>query len=176
MSNATVNDVITDSVSQTNTLLTSIAAPQGCALVDVASAETIGMTMYNAVSAQQNAQLTTNASVTAACARMLAAVPKSPHKPPSKATSPPPFMPLSPAAKGDNSTVETKQLLAMANALASNAAEDVSSQSKANRDTQAELSELIKKLQALQIPGDTATANHGKGSDNNGNGADGATT
>ena len=151
MSEATVNDVITDSVSQTNTLLTSIAAPQGRALVDIASAETMGMAMYNAVSAQQNAQLTTNASVTATCAKMLAIAPQLPDAPPpEKKETPPPFMPLSPNEHGEAGKADASQLLAMANTLAESAAKEMGSQSSEDKETQTALKDLITKLQALE--------------------------
>ena len=92
-----VNSQITDSVTQASTLLTGYAAPQGMALLDVVSAETIGMAMHNAISAQQNAQLTSNASITSTCAKMLAVEQALPTKK-EKEDHPPPFMPLSGAS------------------------------------------------------------------------------
>jgi len=68
---ATVNDQITDSVSQSNAMVIGAAASEAMSLLDLVSAETLGMSMHNAVTAQQNAQMSTNASVTASCARML---------------------------------------------------------------------------------------------------------
>lgn len=40
-------------------------------LIDVVMSETLGMSMHNAVTAQQNAQMSATAAVTAACAKML---------------------------------------------------------------------------------------------------------
>ena len=66
-----VNDQVTDAVTQINALLTGGAAAQSMAMLDIAGAETMGMSMFNAVTAQQNAQTSTSAAVTASCAKML---------------------------------------------------------------------------------------------------------
>lgn len=95
MDNAnTVNDVVTDSISQNNTLLLGTATPNSLGMLDIASAETFGMFMYNAVSLQQNAQISSSAATTSACARIIQSqsVPDSPA--PVTEDSIPPFMPL----------------------------------------------------------------------------------
>ncbi|MCY7295019.1 RebB family R body protein [Alteromonas sp. a30] len=162
MTGSTVNDVITDSVTQSSTLLTSIAAPHGQALLDMASAETMGMAMYNAISAQQNAQLTTNASVTATCAKMLAVGPAVQLPPVEKPdVPPPPFMPLSggDASGGDggSSKADAEQLIAMANTLIDSAAKDIGSQSSSDADVQKNLKALIAKLQSLESKGGSSS-------------------
>jgi hypothetical protein len=44
---------------------------ESLAMINAVMAETIGMTMYNAVNAQRGGQVLTSAAVTTACARML---------------------------------------------------------------------------------------------------------
>ena len=155
MSESTVNDVITDSVTQNNTLLTGIAAPQGMALVDIASAETMGMAMHNAISAQQNAQLTTNASVTATCARMLAITPPMPAPPAvAEKDPPPPFMPLSGNGGEAPAKADASQLLSMANTLAESAAKELKDQNVADEGTKKAIQDLITKLQGLEAGSD----------------------
>ena len=97
MDNAnTVNDVVTDSISQNNTLLLGTATPNSLGMLDIASAETFGMFMYNAVSTQQNAQISSSAATTATCARIIQSQSQPPAAPPSTETkkTPPPFMSL----------------------------------------------------------------------------------
>lgn len=66
-----VNDQVTDAVTQLNTLLTGGAMPQSMGMLDIAGAETLGMSMFNAITAQQNAQTSSSAAITASCAKML---------------------------------------------------------------------------------------------------------
>ncbi|WP_298769321.1 RebB family R body protein [uncultured Shewanella sp.] len=66
-----VNDQVTDAVTQLNTLLTGGAVPQSMGMLDIAGAETLGMSMFNAITAQQNAQTSSSAAITASCAKML---------------------------------------------------------------------------------------------------------
>ena len=54
----------------------SNGASQSQSMVDAVMAETIGMSMHNAVSSQQRAQMLSSAAVTAACARIVAATAK----------------------------------------------------------------------------------------------------
>ncbi len=68
---SSVNDQVTDSVSQVNALLTGTSAGQSLGMLDVAGAETLGMSMFNAITAQQNSQTSSTASATATCARIL---------------------------------------------------------------------------------------------------------
>ena len=147
MSNpANVNDVITDSVSQGSTLLTGFAAPQGMAMLDIVSAETMGMAMHNAIAAQQNAQLTTNASITSACAKMLAMEPPVPAPAVDKDT-PPPFMPLT---GGDGKgSVDPSALINMAQNLAENAVTELKKSGTSEQDAQQAINQLISKLTAL---------------------------
>ena len=53
--------------------LVGIGQSKSMALLNTVMTETIGMSMHNAVSAQQNAQQINNAATTSACARILAA-------------------------------------------------------------------------------------------------------
>ncbi|TBR41724.1 hypothetical protein CBF23_008930 [Marinomonas agarivorans] len=66
-----VNDQVTDAVSQMNALLTGGAPSQAMGMLDVTGTETIGMGMFNAITAQQNAQTSASAATTASCAKML---------------------------------------------------------------------------------------------------------
>ena len=68
---STVNDQVTDAVTQINALLTGGAGSQSMGMLDIAGAETMGMSMFNAVTAQQNAQTSSSAAATASCAKML---------------------------------------------------------------------------------------------------------
>ncbi|HEV2273072.1 MAG TPA: RebB family R body protein [Acidobacteriaceae bacterium] len=67
----TVNSQITDSVTQAIAAVVGNAPSETKGLLDTLMAETVGMAMYNAVTNQHNAQMVSNAAVTAACARML---------------------------------------------------------------------------------------------------------
>lgn len=141
----TVNDVITDSVTQANTLLMGLSAPQGMAVLDMVSAETLGMTMYNAMNAQQNAQITSNASTTTACAKMLAMSPPSPESPAKPV--PPPFMPLS--GQGGDGNINPDDLIKMAENLAENAIKQSQKDGSASAGTQKAITDLIAKLNSL---------------------------
>jgi hypothetical protein len=66
-----VNDQIVESVADVVTLNIGQAPSQSSAMLDVVMAETIGMSMYNAVSRQQSSSTVGSAAVTAACAKML---------------------------------------------------------------------------------------------------------
>ncbi|KAF7765052.1 hypothetical protein PCIT_b1187 [Pseudoalteromonas citrea] len=68
---STVNDQITDSITQLNALLTGGAAAQSMGMLDITGTETLGMSMFNAITAQQNAQTSASAAATASCAKML---------------------------------------------------------------------------------------------------------
>ena len=67
----TVNDQITDSVTQVDTIVLGNAPAQTTGMLDAVMAESIGMAMYNAVTTQHNSQMVASAAVAAACARML---------------------------------------------------------------------------------------------------------
>lgn len=137
-----VNSQITDSVSQLNTFIVGSAAPQSLGIVDVSSAEALSMFMYNAVSSQHNAQISSSAATTATCARILQAkaAPPAPAKSPDPHV-PPPFMPL-------NSGTSAGDLLAKANTLAK-AAADIMQNDKNGQATADELNKLIATLQSL---------------------------
>lgn len=78
---SSVNDQVTDSVSQVNALLAGSSAGQSLGMLDVAGAETMGMSMFNAITAQQNSQTSSTASATATCARILQTQLPAPPKP-----------------------------------------------------------------------------------------------
>ncbi len=78
---STVNDQISDSVNQVNTLLTGSAPMQSMGMLNIAATETMGMSMYNAVTAQQNAQTSASAAAAASCAKMLQQSPPKSEKP-----------------------------------------------------------------------------------------------
>jgi hypothetical protein len=71
MTEGTVNSQITDSVTQTIAAVLGNSSAETKSMLDTLMAETVGMAMYNAVNNQHNAQMVSNASTTAACARML---------------------------------------------------------------------------------------------------------
>jgi len=68
-----VNDQITDSITQSIGAVVGSSPSETKSMLDTLMAETVGMAMYNAVTNQHNVQLVSNASVIAACARMLKA-------------------------------------------------------------------------------------------------------
>jgi hypothetical protein len=78
---SSVNDQITDSVSQMQMLLTGGAPSQAMGMLDIAGTETIGMSMFNAITAQQNSQTSAGAALNASCAKMLR-TPTSPNPAP----------------------------------------------------------------------------------------------
>lgn len=91
----TVNHQITDSVTQTMAHVVGHSPSETKSMLDTLMAETIGMAMYNAVTNQHNAQLVSNATVVAACARML----KAPiAMPPVVAAVPPVILSVTPAS------------------------------------------------------------------------------
>jgi hypothetical protein len=95
----TVNDQITDSFTQTMTHVVGNSPSETKSMLDTLMAETIGMAMYNAVTNQHNAQMVSNATVIAACARMLkapiAVSPAIPINPPAILSVTPTPIPLS---------------------------------------------------------------------------------
>jgi len=66
-----VNGQIVESVADVVTLNSGHAPAQSAAMLDVVMAETMGMSMYNAVSRQQSSSMVGSAAVTSACAKML---------------------------------------------------------------------------------------------------------
>ena len=71
--NALVNGQITDSMNQVLTTLLGQSTAYSFGLIDTVMSDTLGMTMHNAVTAQQNQQIIANAALSAACAQMLKA-------------------------------------------------------------------------------------------------------
>ncbi len=91
-----VNDQIVESVADVVTLNIGEAPSQSSAMLDVVMAETIGMSMYNAVSRQQSSSTVSSAAVTAACAKMLQTPfpiihPRPPIPPPDHGVEPLPY-------------------------------------------------------------------------------------
>lgn len=91
----TTNSQITDSVTQSNTTVLGQAPAGSQGLLDVAMAETIGIGMYNAVTAQHHSQMVNGAAVAATCARLLQ--PARQGGPPAPPKPAPPISPLAPA-------------------------------------------------------------------------------
>jgi hypothetical protein len=77
---STVNTQINDSVVDALNHTLGNAPAEGMGLLDTVMAETVGMLMHNAVSAQQNSQMIGNAALTATCAKMLEVPFPSPSK------------------------------------------------------------------------------------------------
>jgi len=136
---SSVNDQVTDSVTQNISLLTGSAASQGVGMVDVVSAETIGMFMHNAITSQQNSQLTSNASVTATCARMLSIQPEIPR---AEEMANLPFLPLA----TDGSPVSPEDLLNQAQALVETAVKSIDEKKTTNGSAKQAIDKMIKKL------------------------------
>jgi hypothetical protein len=114
--NFLVNDQIVDSVAGVATLATGQAPSNAFGMLDTVMVETMAMAMYNAVSRQQNAGMTTNAAVTAACAKMLAVPMPMPSPPPPPATPAPQVAPL--AGPTPPSNMAAAEAAAMAQAQA----------------------------------------------------------
>lgn len=114
---STVNSQITDSVSTTISSVLGNAPAEGFALLDTVMAETVGMMMHNAVNAQQNSQMVSNAAVTATCAKMLQVQPpsssrSSPSSPPLPPIFSPPGSPPSAIVKSGQNAKNAIQNLA----------------------------------------------------------------
>ena len=106
-----VNSQISDSVSDAVATILGNAPSQGFSLLDTVMAETVGMMMHNAVTAQQNAQMIGNAAVTATCAKMLQAqASSSPGPTPSPPIFSPPSSPPGAGQAGANARTAIKQL------------------------------------------------------------------
>lgn len=104
-----VNTQISDSVSDSIATVLGNAPTQGFSLLDTVMAETVGMMMHNAVTAQQNAQMVGSAAVTATCAKMLQAQPASS---PGPSPSPPIFSPpVSPSGSTSAASQNARQAI-----------------------------------------------------------------
>lgn len=133
-----VNSQINDSVSTTIAEVLGNAPAQAFGMLDTVMAETVGMLMHNAVTAQQNAQMTGNAAVTATCAKMLSVQPTSPA---AKKTSPPPFTPPIFSPPGSPANPVRSQGAAAKEAI-QNLADDLDSATKEEQQARAMLQEL----------------------------------
>jgi len=102
------------------------------------------MSMHNAVTAQQNSQMSASASVTASCAKMLQAAPPVPAPAPVPPTTPPPFMPLDPDT--DKSAAD---FVKQATQMAEEAINLMDADASANAEDKKGLKELLSKLQAF---------------------------
>lgn len=83
MSDETTSNIAPENGSLNGTV-SGPMTEQSTGIVDTIFAETLGLGMHNAVSSQLNSQMTTSASVTSACARLL----KTPYAAPSSAEAP----------------------------------------------------------------------------------------
>jgi len=84
------NDYILSSVTDVQQLLKGNTDSQSIAMLNNVMAETIGMAMHNAVTAQHNAQMLNSATTTSTCARILSvmgAKPPAPASPPAPGPS-----------------------------------------------------------------------------------------
>ena len=68
------NDFMFSSVADLQKLLKGNSGSQSLAILNNVMSETIGMSMHNAVTAQQNAQMLNSATTTSTCARILAII------------------------------------------------------------------------------------------------------
>ena len=107
-----VNDQITDAVSQMNALVLGGSPSEAIAMLDVTSAETFGMSMHNAVSAQQNSQISSSAAVTSTCAKMLQTQVPVAVQPTQPERDLPPFLPLNVDGLKDKNDEELKKIVA----------------------------------------------------------------
>ena len=89
-------DPMINSVADLQKLLRGITDSNSLAMLNNVMAETIGMSMHNAVTAQQNTQMLNSATTTSTCAKILSVMVGGP--PPPVPTSPPVSPPYSPPA------------------------------------------------------------------------------
>ena len=148
MSNeGTVNSQVTDSVTQVDTLMLGNSGSEAMSLLDLVSAETIGMSMHNAVSSQHNSQMSASAAVTASCAKMLSVSPPPIPTPiPEKSDIPPPFMPLDGGKKTDKTA---EQLVKEATAMAEKAIKIIEASDNQTNEDVSVLQGLMDKIKAL---------------------------
>jgi len=145
---SSVNDQITDSVTQNLTLLADSAAIQGVGMVDVVSAEATGIAMHNAVMSQQHSQLASNASVTATCARMLNTQPEPAAK--KKEHTPPPFMPL----KTNADATSPEDLLNQLQGLVDNMTKSISKQKTNDENTDKVVDQTLNESKTVKVEPD----------------------
>lgn len=71
-----MNESMFDSLIELQNLLKGTAGSQSMAMLNNVMAETLGMSMHNAITTQHNAQLVNTAATTSTCARILSAAPR----------------------------------------------------------------------------------------------------
>lgn len=95
-STSTVNDQIIDVVHESRRSTVNLSDRQSIAFIDTVAAETMGMSLHNAVAAQRQAQILNAAAVATTCARLLSVAGGKPA-PPTPSPVPPiltnPFAP-----------------------------------------------------------------------------------
>ncbi len=84
------NSQITDSVRLAQLFTVESSPLQTLSMLNTVMAETLGMGMHNAISAQQNSQMVSAAASTSTCARLLAVQPRNAPPPPPPAPPAPP--------------------------------------------------------------------------------------
>ena len=95
------------SLAELQKLLKGSADSQPMAMLNNVMAETLGMSMHNAVNNQHNAQLVNTAATTSTCARILAASARNQPKPPVQKdvkTALAPVIPPNPQGAGNDGT------------------------------------------------------------------------
>lgn len=137
------NDQITDSVSQINTIVLGSSPSEAMGMLDIAGVEAMGMSMYNAVTTQQNSQIAATAAITSACAKMLASQAPQPEPPKAEKKDMPPFMPLGPEKKNDSSILITE-----ASTLTKEALKMLNESSNLKEQNIEDINKLIATLQA----------------------------
>ncbi len=159
---STVNSQITDSVTQADTLLMGNSASQSMSLINLVTAETLGMSMHNAVNTQQNSQMSAAASVTASCAKILSTSPPVTVKEPEKPDVPPPFMPLDASSNSsDSDENKAADFVKQATQMAEKAITMMEADDKSSESDKKGLQSLIEKLKNF-APGNN---NDASGSD-----------
>lgn len=155
-SNGTVNDQVTDAVTQSCVGVVGISSSQGMAMLDAVMAETLGMAMHNAVGSQRGMQMLSAAAVTATCARILGVV----QIPPPKVVPPAPLppAPVPPAPPPDTSgeiAQDAQQVKAALGKLiqdAEKAATSVSDAEKALDDAEAQAKAGLASIESAVTP------------------------
>ncbi len=90
-------EVMFDNIAELQKLLRGAANSQSIAMLNSVMAETIGMSMHNAVSTQHNAQMLNSAATTSTCAKILSVIGVMPGQPPVPPPAPPTPTPTPPA-------------------------------------------------------------------------------
>ena len=99
----------TETARRNDGLLLGQTSAHTFSLLEAVMTETLGMSMHNAVRAQNGMQAVSSAAVVAACARMINATPPAPPPAPGPAPAPAPSPP--PADGGDTPAMKDGQML-----------------------------------------------------------------